>query len=510
MNVVNNSVKKGLAAAALLVICSAQVSLAGYTSVLSNNVGQVSASLGSTATGSSTNKAITGYPVTNPSAGVTTVGTWTARVNQPTGVLNVCTSTVVVQNLFGYKAVAKSYNAGNASVSADPSPDLIDKLAQEGFVIEPNPCGSGYAIASGEETINGQRFLVVLGNATGGTAAWFRGYFFDGVPTGPEDLILNGTKLYDVVITGPFDFGDINSPERCNALKIPINYRGPKLYLLSDGGAVSTTDIKILGCPSGTVNLDPCNPSYTNLLQTSGGCGAVTITYNPPSVSPGSTGVQVTATAMDASGNFDTCQFAVSRPLFQFTDCPGTFPILCGSPVAYPTLHTSGGCAPVNITFDKAASTLGPGNTLVTATARDASGQVATCQFTVSRPYLDLGSTGFGAPVNGPGGSCNPPAPTAVVKGAGNNVPIKFTTYLCNSPYSTGRTATITIKKLDTNCQPTIEINGLQLTPTSATYHFQWKTLVTDIGFFQITVNLNDGNPNPLDPKLSAIVQLTP
>jgi hypothetical protein len=429
MKFVNTSVTNGLAAAALVVLCSAQVSLAGYTSVLSNNVGQVSATLGYSTPGY-TNKAITAYPVTNPSAGVTTAGTWTVRTNQPSGVSTVCTSTVQVLNIFGYKAVAKSYVT--SGVTADPSPELGDRLLQDGFVLIPNPCGSDYVIASGDETINGQRYLVVLGNATGGTAAWFRGYFFDGTPIDRDDIIQHGVKLYDVVITGPFDFGDINSTDRCNALKIPINYTGPKLYLVSDGGSVSTTDLQI-NCPSSPTNIP------------------------------------------------------------------------CGSSVTYPSLTTSGGCGAASITYNPPVSALAPGTNNVTATATDAAGNVATCQFQAVRPFLTLGSSGFASPISGIGGSCTNPVAKVKGGGSGGSVQIKFSTYLCNTLYNPTTPPTVTITKLDTNCQPSVvEISGQQLSLTSNTWHWQWNTLQTDIGYFKISVNLGDGNPNPN----YAIVQL--
>ena len=428
MNVVNNSVKKGLAAAALLVICSAQVSLAGYTSVLSNNVGQVSATLGYSPT--YTNKAITAYPIVNPSAGVTTVGTWTVRTNQPTSVSTGCTSTVQVLNLFGYKAVAKSYTT--TGVSADATTEFSQKLVNDGYILVPNPCGSGYAIASGDETIGGQRYCVVLGNATEGTAAWFRGYIFLGQPIDRNDLIQNGFKLYDVVIKGPFNFGDMTSPDRCNALKIPIDYTGPNLYMVSDGVTVSTTDLTFVNCPTSPWNM-PCGSAAFPPLTTSGGCGAANITFNPP------------------------------------------------------------------------ASALPLGNSIVTATATDAAGNFATCNFSVTRPYLTLGSSGFASPIGGIGGTCT--VPLRQVKGAGNNLPIKFSTYLCNTIYNSTTPPTVTITKLDSSCNPTlVEINQQQLALTSNNWHWQWQTLPTDVGYFQISVNLGDGNPSPI----SAIVQLTP
>jgi spore coat protein U-like protein len=236
-----------------------------------------------------------------------------------------------------------------------------------------------------------------------------------------------------VVVEGPFNFGDITSSDRCNALKIPIAYTGPNLYLVSDGATVSTTDLAIVNCPG---NLTVCGtPAYPANITATGGCGAANITFNPP------------------------------------------------------------------------ASALPFGTSTVTATATDVAGNFATpCQFTVTRPYLTLGSSGFASPIGGTGGSCT--VPLRQVKGAGNNLPIKFSIYSCNSIYNPTTPPTVTIAKLDpSTCQPTvIEISQQQLALTSSQWHWQWQTLPTDVGYFQISVNLGDGNPN----SPSAIVQLTP
>jgi hypothetical protein len=147
----------------------------------------------------------------------------------------------------------------------------------------------------------------------------------------------------------------------------------------------------------------------------------------------------------------------------------------------------------------------------VTATATDPAGNFATpCQFTVTRPFLTLGSSGFASPIGGTGGSCI--VPLRQVKGAGNNLPIKFSTYSCNTIYNSTTPPTVTITKLDSSCNPTlVEINQQQLALTSNNWHWQWQTLPTDVGYFLITVNLGDGNTNPLSPTnpLYPIIQFT-
>jgi hypothetical protein len=425
MNVARNSVKTGLAVAALVVICSAQVSLAGYSYTLVTNWGTVWASLGSTNSGSYTNRASTPN-MSTPSAAVTPAGTYSVKTNLPPVVSTGNTSTVQVLNVFGWKAVAHSWTTTGAS--ADPSQDLTDKLTQDGFSLTPSGCGAGYGVSSGEEIINGQRYVVVLGNATGGTATWFRGYVYDGPVNSRDDIIAGGAKLYDIVLTGPFDFGDINSSDRCNAIKIAIAYTGPNLYLISDGTAISTTDLQI-NCPSPTITLAPCNPSYpTNTFATAGGCPPAVVTFDtdPNSIAPGASAT-VTATATDSAGNVATCQFTATRTGLQFTGCPPNSTIaLSACNPSYPTnsFTTTGGCGTVTISFSPPASSipLGATSAAVTATATDTNGTTATCVFWVSRPAA-LQFTGC------PGsivlGACNPPNyPTNMFTTGGGCAPV--------------------------------------------------------------------------------------
>jgi hypothetical protein len=324
----NRSITAYLGAASLVFVLGTSSGLAGYKSALSTSgVGSVQASLGYLP--STTNQAVTPNNYTRPSAGVTTVGTWTAQANPPAGSPLVCTSTVSTVYLTGgYKAVARSYVT--TGVTAD-NPELGQKLKDEHFQLIPSYCGASYNIASGDEIIDGQRYLVVLGNATGGTAAWFRGYIYDGTPSSREDIIANGNKIYEALVKGPFDFGDPESPDRCKAMKIPIDYAGPNLYLVSDGIAVSESALEFVNVPQ-SVTLGCSDPLVYPALLTSGGCGLVNVTYSPPAnlLPPGVT--LVTATAVDSANNIATVQFPVSRPFVTFT---GFYSPISGTGGAY-------------------------------------------------------------------------------------------------------------------------------------------------------------------------------
>lgn len=314
MTIPKQTINKSLLAAGLIVAGCAQPALAGYKATLSTaGVGKVEASLSYI---TATNKAITPENYTKPSAGVTGLGTnWTVKVPQPAGTPLVCTSTVSTVYLTGgWKALARSWVT--TGVTAD-NPELKEKLKKEQFQLIPNYCGAGYDISSGDEIIDGKRYLVVRGNATAGTAAWFRGYVFEGTPTSSEDIIKNGTKLYEALVKGPFDFGEAESTNSCQAMKVPIEYAGTNLYLVSDGIAESETDLGFINCPE-SFAIGCSDPLAYPALQTSGGCGTASVTYDPPvnALPPG--GSVVTATATDLSGNVATCQFTVVRPFLQF------------------------------------------------------------------------------------------------------------------------------------------------------------------------------------------------
>ena len=314
MSISNYAGKIFMSAVSLGLGLWANSAVAGYKSALSTSgVGSVQASLAYNL--STTNQAVTPNNYTQPSAGVTAVGTWTAKTNPPVGSPLVCTSTVTTVYLTGgYKAVARSYVT--TGVTAD-NPELGAKLEAEHFQLVPSYCGASYNIASGDETIDGQRYLVVLGNATGGTAAWFRGYVYNGTPTSREDIIANGNKVYEALVKGPFDFGDPESPDRCKAMKIPIDYDGLNLYLVSDGIAVSESPLEFVNVPQ-SVTLGCSSPLVYPALQTSGGCGLVNVSYSPPAnlLPPGIT--LVTATAVDSANNIATVQFSVARPFVTF------------------------------------------------------------------------------------------------------------------------------------------------------------------------------------------------
>ncbi|MFN8863408.1 MAG: HYR domain-containing protein, partial [Flavobacteriales bacterium] len=144
-------------------------------------------------------------------------------------------------------------------------------------------------------------------------------------------------------------------------------------------------------------------PSYTALAVVSDNCtapGSITITQSPTAgtVVSGTGTTTVTLTATDAAGNASTCTFNVVRvdqtpptitcPANQTialnASCTATLPSYISSAVVTDNCTASGF---IVIDQSPAAGTAltGPGTTVVTLTATDASGNVSSCTFNVVR-----------------------------------------------------------------------------------------------------------------------------
>ena len=147
------------------------------------------------------------------------------------------------------------------------------------------------------------------------------------------------------------------------------------------------TDIYTNTCAGGAV-VFYLPPSVTS------SCGTVaTVTSTPPSGSffPVGTNV-VTCTAVDAQGNAATCSFNVivrriGKPVV--IKCPPNQTLYtCGSnAIAYFKVYASGNIGPV-VSTPPSGSTFPMGTNVVTCSATNACGDVATCQFLVIvKPY---------------------------------------------------------------------------------------------------------------------------
>lgn len=116
------------------------------------------------------------------------------------------------------------------------------------------------------------------------------------------------------------------------------------------------------------------------------------VTYSHPSESTFPRGaLRVTATATDSAGNVASCSFIVSVVDTTLPEiaCPQNIVTEAlsaeGALVVYPPASATDNVSPPYVTYDKASRTVfPPGETVVTATATDVEGNVASCSFTVT------------------------------------------------------------------------------------------------------------------------------
>jgi hypothetical protein len=139
-----------------------------------------------------------------------------------------------------------------------------------------------------------------------------------------------------------------------------------------------------------------CGANVTfNTPGASDNCSLSSVEFNPPSGSLFNTGTtSVTATASDAAGNTSTCTFNVTvreteAPVFTF--CPVNITVTatsgCTAPVTYVTPMAMDNCSAPSVIMTNglvSGSTFPQGSTIITWTAMDATGNTATCTFTVT------------------------------------------------------------------------------------------------------------------------------
>ncbi|MDM5317031.1 HYR domain-containing protein [Fictibacillus sp. b24] len=232
-------------------------------------------------------------------------------------------------------------------------------------------------------------------------------------------------------ITCPDDITVMNDPGDCGAV---VNYIGPAVFDNCPGVMSSCTPSSGSFFPVGTTlvtctatdasgNIAQCTfnitvidtepptiicPADFTVPNTIGECGAI-VNYPDPTVSDNCPGVTsscipvsgsffpvgttpVTCTATDASGNKATCTFTVTVNDTEppTINCPADFTVPntigeCGAIVNYPDPTVSDNCPGVTSSCKPVSGSFFPvGTTPVTCTATDASGNTATCTFTVT------------------------------------------------------------------------------------------------------------------------------
>jgi len=158
---------------------------------------------------------------------------------------------------------------------------------------------------------------------------------------------------------------------------------------------VNDTEAPVAQCPSDiTVDNDAgeCGAVVDFTLDASDNCAGVTVSSTPASGGFFDVGTtQIEVVAVDAVGNADTCYFDIivqdtEDPVAQ---CPSDITVdndagECGAVVTFTSTVTDN-CPGATVTCDPASgSTFPVGTTTVTCTAVDASGNDATCTFTVT------------------------------------------------------------------------------------------------------------------------------
>src|SRR5438477_7648390 len=122
-------------------------------------------------------------------------------------------------------------------------------------------------------------------------------------------LKASGQQRAEFLLVGPFDFG---AQSQCG-LVIPftIETTTDNLYFVSDGVALSNPFLVTF--PTSTTVFDCNGPVSYPTPTVTGGCGNVTVIYNPPVSSLPLGNSIVTATATDAAGSTTNVTFTVTR-----------------------------------------------------------------------------------------------------------------------------------------------------------------------------------------------------
>jgi hypothetical protein len=198
------------------------------------------------------------------------------------------------------------YTTGGASAD-DPNLDFVN--------VNTAPCATYTVNSSAVFTDAKSGTITVDATGTSGTAIWLRGleFFGTGVPDSLDTLLQNSALVWNVLLVGPFNL-DHN---HCTALTIPFTTETghANLYFIAD--AVAKSSALGIVCP-GNVTYNCGDAVVYPSPQVTGGCGNVSVTYDPPAnlLPAGTTTVKATAT--DDAGNAVTCTFVAVKQSLGF------------------------------------------------------------------------------------------------------------------------------------------------------------------------------------------------
>jgi HYR domain len=220
-----------------------------------------------------------------------------------------------------------------AGATAD-NPELDSRVT-----IIPTTCPASYMLDSSigsisEDTKSGS--INVSANVTLGAALWLRGFELPPgapAPGSVTDLMNFGALKWDTLLIGPFDSTPAGNGTTCSTLTIPFTTQTgiSNLYFVVD--AEAKTIPFVVSCPD-IVFCVPDTLVYPEPQVVSGGCGSMTVTYDPPADSLPLGPTLVTATVTDGVGNTAQCTFTATRKALSFNGFGAPIIGIGGSPLA--------------------------------------------------------------------------------------------------------------------------------------------------------------------------------
>ncbi|NJL76391.1 MAG: HYR domain-containing protein [Saprospiraceae bacterium] len=198
-------------------------------------------------------------------------------------------------------------------------------------------------------------------------------------------------------ITASHQIGEAFPVGMTNVTYVATNIEGETDTCRFIVNVLDTTPPSIMGCPTDTilyVGIDTCLTSYTWIAPTASDiCGLDTLFSN---IQPGqvlSVGTnRVTYTAIDASGNIDTCSFnivvrdTIAPIIF---NCPADTIVAsrasnCGAIVTWTPPIATDNCGVTLRSNLQSGAQLPVGTTTITYTATDLDGNTTTCSFNIT------------------------------------------------------------------------------------------------------------------------------
>ena len=284
-----------------MLVGQVQVGQAGWNGVMNGlGVGWASANVVSS---SLKEKTLTTATKQDPGASMPNSGS----TNYLNGTLPNGSSSSTVARILG--APGYVWTANTAGYGGDTTDN--QEIINRGVIIQSSDCGSSLSVASSLSSSNGNSGTIsVDAVGTGGAVVLLRGfnYLGVGIPSSLDDLKINSTIQWDILLIAPFSLTQSN----CNAIVIPFTGNVSNLYFVADGTAQSTNTLTLEPLPD--VFFTCAGPAGYPPAQFGGGCGTLTLSYSPP-VNSLVFGVPtaVTATVTDQAGNTTNQTFTATR-----------------------------------------------------------------------------------------------------------------------------------------------------------------------------------------------------